>query len=113
VLDAIDVLKRGAARSFERHPPRRVEPGGRRPGHRGWRARISVTWPQSASSARTPRVPTAPVAVTLGLAEPVVPAILGLVVVGERLTAAGISGLILVGLALATLVAPAPLRPSG
>jgi drug/metabolite transporter, DME family len=54
-----------------------------------------------------------PVAVTLGLAEPVVAAILGLVVVGERLTPAGIIGLILVGLALAALVAPAPPRPSG
>ena len=49
---------------------------------------------------------SAPVAVTLGLAEPVVAAILGLVVVGERLTPAGLVGLLLVGLALATLVAP-------
>jgi len=52
------------------------------------------------------RAMSAPVAVTLGLAEPVVAAILGLVVVGERLTPAGIIGLVLVGLALATLVAP-------
>jgi DME family drug/metabolite transporter len=46
----------------------------------------------------------APVAVTLGLAEPVVAAILGLVVLGERLTITDIVGLVLVGLALATLV---------
>ena len=49
---------------------------------------------------------SAPVAVTLGLAEPVVAAILGLVVLGERLTAVGVLGLVLVGLALATLVVP-------
>ncbi len=47
---------------------------------------------------------SAPVAVTLGLAEPVVAAILGVVVVGERLTPVGVLGLVLVGLALATLV---------
>ena len=47
---------------------------------------------------------SAPVAVTLGLAEPVVAAILGVVVVGERLTLVGVLGLVLVGLALATLV---------
>jgi DME family drug/metabolite transporter len=52
------------------------------------------------------RTLSAPVAVTLGLAEPVVAAILGLVVVGERLTPSGIVGLVLVGVALATLVAP-------
>jgi drug/metabolite transporter, DME family len=46
----------------------------------------------------------APVAVTLGLAEPVVAAILGLVILGERLTPAAVIGLVLVGLALATLV---------
>jgi drug/metabolite transporter, DME family len=56
---------------------------------------------------------SAPVAVTLGLAEPVVAAILGVVVVGERVTPVGVVGLVLVGLALATLVggraqAPAP-----
>jgi drug/metabolite transporter, DME family len=49
------------------------------------------------------RTVAAPVAVTLGLAEPVVAAILGLVVLGERLTAASIAGLVLVGLALGTL----------
>jgi drug/metabolite transporter, DME family len=52
------------------------------------------------------RALSAPVAVTLGLAEPVVAAILGVVVVGERLTPAGIVGLVLVGVALATLVVP-------
>ncbi len=46
----------------------------------------------------------APVAVTLGLAEPVVAAVLGLVVLSERLTAPDVIGLLLVGLALATLV---------
>jgi DME family drug/metabolite transporter len=50
------------------------------------------------------RTVPAPVAVTLGLAEPVVAAVLGLVVLGERLTGAAIIGLVLVGLALATLV---------
>jgi drug/metabolite transporter, DME family len=49
------------------------------------------------------RTVPAPVAVTLGLAEPVVAAILGLVVLGERLTATAIVGLVLVGLALAVL----------
>lgn len=54
----------------------------------------------------------APVAVTLGLAEPVVAAILGLVVLGERLTVTAVVGLALVGLALATLVgARAPVPP--
>ena len=50
------------------------------------------------------RTVSAPVAVTLGLAEPVVAAVLGLVVLGERLTATEIVGLALVGVALATLV---------
>jgi drug/metabolite transporter, DME family len=62
------------------------------------------------------RTVPAPVAVTLGLAEPMVAAILGLVVLGERLTATDVVGLCLVGLALAVLVlgrrqvsvAPAP-----
>jgi DME family drug/metabolite transporter len=45
----------------------------------------------------------APVAVTLGLAEPVVAALLALVVLGERLTAAAAAGLLLVCLALAIL----------
>ncbi len=58
------------------------------------------------------RTVSAPVAVTLGLAEPVVAAVLGLVVLGERLTATEIVGLALVGLALASLVgARAPVAP--
>jgi DME family drug/metabolite transporter len=58
------------------------------------------------------RTVSAPVAVTLGLAEPVVAAVLGLVVLGERLTATDIVGLALVGLALATLVGGrAPVAP--
>ena len=58
------------------------------------------------------RTVSAPVAVTLGLAEPVVAAILGLVVLGERLTATDIAGLALVGVALGTLVgARAPVSP--
>ncbi|HXW44148.1 MAG TPA: EamA family transporter [Streptosporangiaceae bacterium] len=51
------------------------------------------------------RTVPAPVAVTLGLAEPVVAAILGLVVLGERLTPTAAVGLVLVGLALAALAA--------
>jgi DME family drug/metabolite transporter len=52
------------------------------------------------------------IAVTLGLAEPVVAAVLGLVVLGERLTVSDIAGLLLVGLALATLVgARSPVAP--
>jgi drug/metabolite transporter, DME family len=51
------------------------------------------------------RTVPAPVAVTLGLAEPVVAAMLGLVVLGERLTATAVAGLVLVGLALAALAA--------
>lgn len=54
------------------------------------------------------RTVPAPVAVTLGLAEPVVAAILGLVVLGERLTLVALAGLILVGLALAALVGGRP-----
>jgi drug/metabolite transporter, DME family len=58
------------------------------------------------------RTVSAPVAVTLGLAEPVVAAILGLVVLGEQLTGTGVAGLALVGLALATLVgSQAPAAP--
>jgi drug/metabolite transporter, DME family len=63
------------------------------------------------------RTVSAPVAVTLGLAEPVVAAILGVVVLGERLTGTDVAGLALVGLALATLVggrarvAPPPSSP--
>jgi drug/metabolite transporter, DME family len=64
------------------------------------------------------RTVPAPVAVTLGLAEPVVAAILGLVVLGERLTATDVAGLLLVGGALAALAlgrrqASALLAPPG
>jgi DME family drug/metabolite transporter len=47
----------------------------------------------------------APVAVTLGLAEPVVAALLGVVVLGERLSFAALAGLLLVGLAIVILIA--------
>ncbi len=58
------------------------------------------------------RTVSAPVAVTLGLAEPLVAAILGLIVLGERLTITDVAGLALVGLALATLVGVrAPVAP--
>jgi DME family drug/metabolite transporter len=57
------------------------------------------------------RTVPAPIAVTLGLAEPVVAAILGVTVVGERLTGSDIAGLALVGLALAALVLGSP--PAG
>jgi len=49
------------------------------------------------------RTVPAPVAVTLGLAEPVVAALLGLVVLGEHLSATAVVGLLLVGAALAVL----------
>jgi DME family drug/metabolite transporter len=51
---------------------------------------------------RTVPVPTA---TTLGLAEPAVAAMLGLIVLHERLSGAAIAGLVLVGLALATVAA--------
>ena len=54
------------------------------------------------------RTVPAPVAVTLGLAEPVVAAILGLVVLAERLTATAVLGLVLVCLSLGTLVGVRP-----
>ena len=54
----------------------------------------------------------APAAVTLGLAEPVVAALLALVVLGERLSAPAVAGLLLVGLALALLVLPGAGRPA-
>ena len=53
------------------------------------------------------RTVPAPVAVTLGLAEPLVAALLGLLVLDERLTATATAGLILVGVALAVLAVPA------
>ena len=49
------------------------------------------------------RTLSVPVAVTLGLAEPVVAALLGVVVLGERLTGAALAGLVLVGLAIVIL----------
>jgi drug/metabolite transporter, DME family len=52
------------------------------------------------------RTVPAPVAVTLGLAEPLVAAVAGLAVLGERLTAVEVAGLVLVGGALAVLAAP-------
>lgn len=58
------------------------------------------------------RTVPAPVAVTLGLAEPLVAALLGLLVLGERLTATAAAGLVLVGLALAVLAAPARSAPA-
>jgi DME family drug/metabolite transporter len=58
------------------------------------------------------RTVPAPAAVTLGLAEPLVAALLGLVVLGEPLTGASVAGLVLVGLALAALTVPGrPRRP--
>jgi DME family drug/metabolite transporter len=65
------------------------------------------------------RTVPAPVAVTLGLAEPLVAALLGVLVLGERLTATATAGLILIGLALAVLAVPArsagarPVPPPG
>jgi DME family drug/metabolite transporter len=49
------------------------------------------------------RTVTAPTAVTLGLAEPVVAALLGVLVLGERLAPPAVAGLVLVGLAIAIL----------
>jgi DME family drug/metabolite transporter len=49
------------------------------------------------------RTVPAPVAVTLGLAEPVVAALLGLLVLGEHLSGTAVAGLLLVGAALAVL----------
>jgi drug/metabolite transporter, DME family len=58
----------------------------------------------------------APAAVTLGLAEPVVAALLGVVVLGEHLSATAVIGVALVGVALAVLAlgrlaTPAPVSP--
>ena len=58
------------------------------------------------------RTVSAPAAATFGLAEPMVAALLALVVLGERLSGPAIAGLLLVGLALALLVLPgAPAGP--
>ncbi len=54
---------------------------------------------------RALRTISAPVAVTLGLAEPAVAALLGLAVLGEHISGAAVAGLILVGLALVGLAA--------
>jgi drug/metabolite transporter, DME family len=56
------------------------------------------------------RTVPAPAAVTLGLAEPVVAALLGVVVLGERLSLTAIAGLALVGVALVALAAGQPAR---
>jgi drug/metabolite transporter, DME family len=59
------------------------------------------------------RTVPAPTAVTLGLAEPVVAALLGVLVLGERLTPAAAAGVVLVGLALAVLALPTrPVPPA-
>jgi DME family drug/metabolite transporter len=52
------------------------------------------------------RTVPAPVAVTLGLAEPVVATLLAIAVLGERLTGTAVAGLILVGGALTVLAVP-------
>jgi drug/metabolite transporter, DME family len=56
------------------------------------------------------RTVPAPAAVTLGLAEPVVAALLGVVVLGERLKPAAVVGLALVGVALGVLAAGGRVR---
>lgn len=56
--------------------------------------------------ARGLRTVPVPVAVTLGLAEPAVAALLALAVLGEQLTWAAVAGLVLIGLALAVLAIP-------
>lgn len=68
--------------------------------------------------ARGLRTTPAPAAVTLGLAEPAVAALLALAVLGERLTADAVTGIVLIGLALAVLAIPAlgrsrAIRPGG
>jgi DME family drug/metabolite transporter len=56
--------------------------------------------------ARGLRTLPVPVAVTLGLAEPAVAALLALAVLGEQLSVAAVAGLVLIGLALALLAIP-------
>lgn len=58
------------------------------------------------------RTVAVPVAVTIGLAEPAVAALLGLIVLGERLSGAAIAGLILIGLALVGLAGGRPAGPA-
>lgn len=60
--------------------------------------------------ARGLRTIPAPMAVTLGLAEPAVATMLGVVVLGEHLSASAVAGLILIGLALAVLAVPGTSR---
>jgi DME family drug/metabolite transporter len=59
------------------------------------------------------RTVPAPAAVTLGLAEPLVAALLGLAVLGEHLSGPSVAGLILVGLALVALAVPGRRPPRG
>jgi drug/metabolite transporter, DME family len=68
---------------------------------------LAVTGYQGSSRPRSPtccsrglRTVSARVAVTIGLAEPAVAALLGLIVLGERLSATGLAGLALIGFAL-------------
>lgn len=61
--------------------------------------------------ARGLRTIPAPVAVTLGLAEPAVAALLALVVLGERLSADAIAGIVLIGIALVVLAVPGRAPP--
>lgn len=61
--------------------------------------------------ARGLRTVPAPVAVTLGLAEPAVAALLALLVLGERLTLDAAAGIAMIGLALAVLAVPRAGRP--
>jgi GTP-binding protein Era len=56
--------------------------------------------------ARGLRTIPAPAAVTLGLAEPAVAALLAVAVLGEHLSGAAVAGLVLIGLALTVLAAP-------
>ncbi len=57
------------------------------------------------------RTVTVPVAVTLGLAEPVIATLLGVIVLGERLTGTASAGVLLIGASLAVLAVPAAGRP--
>ncbi len=63
--------------------------------------------------ARGLRTVPAPVAVTLGLAEPAVAALLALIVLGERLSPQAVTGIVLIGLALAVLAHPGTVRRRG
>jgi DME family drug/metabolite transporter len=52
-------------------------------------------------------------ATTLGLAEPAVAAVLGLIVLGEHLTAVGLAGLGVLAISLAILAWPSRRPPAG